>query len=299
MELRQLQYLVSVSDEGSFTKAAAKAHVAQPGVSAQIRQLERELGQTLLDRSGGTVRPTEVGAAVITFARAILSAVAGIRQTVDALTGLVRGHVTLGMVASISTPRIDLPQLLAAFHREYPGIDITLNEARSDQLIGALQAGQLDIAFVGLGAGAPPDGLATIVIATEPLVVAVDRGHPLAASQAIAFESLRDQVLISLPRGTGLRSQIDEACASAGFQPRVAFEAGDPQLLADLAGQGLGMAILPASAAAAHGDGLSVLALTRPRLYGRIALAWLADQPASPATEAFLKYARRTYPDAS
>src|SRR5262245_64612967 len=102
MEVRQLQYLVSVADEASFTKAAAKAHVAQPGVSAQIRQLERELGQTLLDRSGGTVRPTEVGAAVITYARAILGAVDGIRQTVDALTGLVRGHVTLGMVASIS-----------------------------------------------------------------------------------------------------------------------------------------------------------------------------------------------------
>src|SRR5215469_11798639 len=90
MELRQLQYLVAVAEEASFTRAAAKAHVAQPGVSAQIRRLETELGQALLDRSGGTVRVTEAGAAVLPYARAVLAAVAGIRDTVDALAGRPR-----------------------------------------------------------------------------------------------------------------------------------------------------------------------------------------------------------------
>ncbi|KOG56021.1 LysR family transcriptional regulator, partial [Streptomyces varsoviensis] len=79
MELRQLEYLVAVVEEASFTKAAARLHVAQPGVSAQVRQLERELGQSLLDRSGRTVRPTEAGAAVLPYARAALAAVDGAR----------------------------------------------------------------------------------------------------------------------------------------------------------------------------------------------------------------------------
>src|SRR5919198_975170 len=103
MELRQLRYFVTVSQEASFTRAAAKLHVAQPGVSAQIRQLERELGHDLLDRSGRTVRPTEVGAAVLPYARAALEAVDGARLAVDELTGLVRGHVAVGMVTACSS----------------------------------------------------------------------------------------------------------------------------------------------------------------------------------------------------
>ena len=132
MELRQLQYLVAVADEASFTRAAARAHVAQPGVSAQIRRLERELGQLLLDRSGGTVRVTEAGAAVLPYARAALAAVDAVRDTVDALAGLTRGHVTAGIVGAISSPDLDLPGLLAGFHRDHPGIEITLTEAGSD-----------------------------------------------------------------------------------------------------------------------------------------------------------------------
>ncbi|HEX6445096.1 MAG TPA: LysR family transcriptional regulator, partial [Streptosporangiales bacterium] len=89
MELRQLRYLVTVAEEANFTRAAARLHVAQPGVSAQVRRLERELGQELLDRSGRTVRLTEVGEAVLPYARAALSAVDGARRAVDELSGLV------------------------------------------------------------------------------------------------------------------------------------------------------------------------------------------------------------------
>lgn len=75
MELRQLRYLVTIVEAGGFTRAAERVHVAQPGVSAQIRQLERELGQELLDRSGRTVRLTDAGAAVLPYARAALRAI--------------------------------------------------------------------------------------------------------------------------------------------------------------------------------------------------------------------------------
>src|SRR5579864_5915221 len=102
MELHQLEYFVAVVEEASFTRAAARVHVAQPGVSAQVRRLETELGQQLLDRSGRTVRLTEVGAAVLPFARAALSAVTNARLAVDQLAGLVRGQVTVGMVSGCS-----------------------------------------------------------------------------------------------------------------------------------------------------------------------------------------------------
>src|SRR4030081_153595 len=100
MELHQLEYFIAVVEEANFTRAAAKLQVAQPGVSAQIRRLERDLGQELLDRSGRSVRLTEVGAAVLPYARAALSAVAGARLAVDELAGLVRGRVAGGMGSS-------------------------------------------------------------------------------------------------------------------------------------------------------------------------------------------------------
>lgn len=167
MELRQLQYLVAMTAEASFTKAAAKLHVAQPGVSAQIRSLERELGEPLLDRSGRTVRPTEVGAAILPFARAALKAVAVVRLTIDELTGLVRGHVAVGMVTSCLS-LVDVPKLLAEFHRHHPAVEITLSEANSDRLLAALHDGELDVAVVGM-TGAPRPGIASLSPLTRRL----------------------------------------------------------------------------------------------------------------------------------
>lgn len=282
-----------VAEEASFTRAAAKLHVAQPGVSAQVRKLERELGQDLFDRAGRTVRVTEVGDAVLSYARAALAAVAGARLVVDELAGLVRGHLAVGMVASPSS--LDLPGLLADFHHDHPGVDITLTEANSDQLLDALYAGGLDVAFIGL-AGTPP-GITTHVVADQPLVLVVSPSDPLAKQATATLDAIRHRELISLPRGTGQRSSIDDACAEAGFIPHVAFEASDPHVLAQFASRGLGVAILPESTASAHGDELHIVVLTRPPLRARLAIAWKAEGPTSPAARAFISQARAVLPD--
>src|SRR5215469_1125599 len=98
MELRQLAYLIAVVEEGTFTAAAERVRVAQPGVSAQVRQLERELGQQLLERTPHGVRLTEAGDAVLPYARAALRAVADMRHAVAELTGLLRGRLRVGVV---------------------------------------------------------------------------------------------------------------------------------------------------------------------------------------------------------
>jgi DNA-binding transcriptional LysR family regulator len=292
MELRQLKYFVAVTEEGSFTKAAAKVHVAQPGVSAQIRRLERELGQELLDRSGRTVRTTEAGMAVLPYARAALAAVAAARLVVDELAGLLRGHVAVGMVASSSS--FDLPDLLAQFHHDHPVVEVTLSEANSDDLVAALHAGRLDVAFIGLGASAPA-GLEIQVVVDELLVAVVGRGDVLAAQTTIALAALRERALISLPRGSGLRSHIDDACTEAGFQPHVLFEASDPHVLAELASRGLGVAILPESVAKAHRREIHALTINSPQLRGRIALAWRAEGPINPAGRVFIERVRAVH----
>lgn len=290
MELRQLRYLVDVVDEASFTKAAAKARVAQPGVSAQVRRLERELGQTLLDRSSGPVRPTEAGTAILPYARAALAAVDAVRQTADALAGLARGHLRLGTVASISTPRVDLPGLLARFHRAHPAIEITVAEAPTSRLLAALRTGQLDLALIGLGPQPPGDGIATRLLATEPVAAVVTAGHPLAGRAEVAVADLAGHRLICPPAGTGVRASLDAACSAAGVAPQISVEAGDPRVACQLAARGLGAAIAPAAAARGHSS-LQAVPVTSPRLHGQIALAWRSGQPASPATLAFLRQA--------
>ncbi|GAA1693604.1 LysR family transcriptional regulator [Fodinicola feengrottensis] len=295
MELRQLEYLVAVVEEANFTRAAARLHVAQPGVSAQIKQLERELGEPLLDRSGRQVRPTAVGAAVLPYARAALAAVAGVRLAVDELTGLVRGRVTVGTVAPLVAPVLDLPGLLAGFYRQHPDVEISLSEANAVQLIDELRTGQIDLAFIAMGDATPP-GLAAHDVVDEEIVAAVRHGDPLAGRASVPLAGLRDRALICLPRGTGVRTIIEEACATAGFRPHVAFEASIPPVLAQLAAHGLGVALLPASAAVSRPDELHTLKVTRPTMRGRIVLAWTADGPTSPAARALLAYARSYLP---
>src|SRR4051794_6135266 len=117
MDLRQLEYFVAVAEEANFTRAADRVHITQSGVSAQIRQFERELGTDLFDRSARMVRLTPAGAAALPHARAALAEAAAIRTACDHVTGLVRGKLRLGMVTGCTvTPLFDA---LAWFHRRY------------------------------------------------------------------------------------------------------------------------------------------------------------------------------------
>jgi len=296
MELRQLEYFVVVAEEASFTRAASRLFVSQPGVSAQVRQLEQELGEALLDRSTRSVRLTEVGAAVLPYARAALRAASGAKLTVDEMSGRARGRVAVGTVAAFSS--FDLPDALASFHLRYPGIELTLSDAPSADLVAALRAGHLDAGFIGLTAADadPPPGLATLVVSEARLVAVSARGTPLLAGRDIELAALRGQTFVGLLKGTGLRTAFDDACAAAGFQPRIAFEASDPNFVAQLAARGLGIAVLPAGVAAAHRDQVEAAAV-RPRLSVWVALAWRSETAASPATRAFIDHVRAAIPE--
>ncbi|MEU7013952.1 LysR family transcriptional regulator [Streptomyces sp. NPDC046385] len=299
MELRQLRYFVSVVEEGGFTRAAARLHLAQPGLSAQIRQLEKELGQPLLDRSGRSVTPTEAGRAVLPYARAALAAADAVRETVDAYTGLLRGRVTLGMVFGATGHAFDIAAFLADFHADHPAVEVALTEDSTERMQAALLAGELDIAVLGTADEVPPPGAAFHLVIDVPLVAAVAPGDPLLAragdTGVVPLADLRDRPLISLPRGTGVRAALERGCAQAGFRPRVTFEAAAPHTLKQLAARGLGIAVLPAGESA-PGDLLRTLPIVHPEMRARIALAWRTTGPTSPAARALLDRLRKALP---
>ena len=160
MELRRLRYFVCVVEEGGFTRAAARLHLSQPRLGAQIRRLEKEPGQPLLDRSARSVTPTEVGRAVLPYARAARAAVESVRQTVDAYTGLLRSRVTLGTVSGATGHAFDIAALLADFHVAHPSVEVTLTEDATERMRAALLVGELDIAVLGTAEEVPPPGAA-------------------------------------------------------------------------------------------------------------------------------------------
>ena len=190
----------------------------------------------------------------------------------------------------MASPRFDLLALLASYHDDHPAVQITLTVGDSSQLAGAVREGRYDVAFIGL-AGLPPAGIATDVIADEPLVAVVHPHDPLAAQASLRLTALASRPLISMP-GAGLRAALESACAAAGFSPQVAIEGADPRVLAELAAQGLGTAIVPRSVADARTDRVHTITLTGPEPRARLALAWPAEGPVSPAAREFIARVR-------
>lgn len=290
MELRHLEYFVAVAEEHSFTRAAERVHISQSGVSAQIRQLEHEVGAQLFDRSARTATLTVAGKAALEHARAALAATDALIQAVGEVTDLIRGRLTVGMVIGCTlTPLFDA---LAAFHRAHPGVEISLLEGNSDRLVNGVRAGTIDLALIG-AAATTPDGLAALTLITERLVAAVPASHPVARRRRVTLRDLGAYPVVCMPTGTGLRTLFDQACAASGVRPAIALEASAADAIADLAARGLGVAILSQSMAARYRDRLTARTIDDIAAPALLALIWQTAH--NPATRVLLSHARQAF----
>ena len=290
MELRQLEYFVAVAEEANFTRAARRVHISQPGVSAQIRQLEHDLGATLFDRSGRIASLTSAGAAALGHARAVLASADAVRQAVGEVNGLLQGRLTVGMVNGCTvTPLFDA---LAALDDALPGVALTLSEDTSDRLTERVRAGAADLALIG-SSGAPPQGLNALPILSERLVAAVPPGHPLAPRPRATLADISVYPIVCMPEGTGIRAVLDRACAAQGIRPGIALQASAPGAVADLAVRGLGIAVLSESMAASQEGRLKPLAIDDIEAPAVLALIWTTTT--SPALRQLLVHSRQAF----
>src|SRR4029453_8112413 len=261
-ELRQLAYFVAVAEERNFTRAAQRIPIAQPAISQQIHRLEAELGARLFLRHRRGITLTPAGQALLPHARATLGAAEGGREAVAALSGLLTGRLTVGHVHPLPDRRF--LRLLGAFHRTHPRIELTLLEDQTDTLLAALAAGQLHAALIGLGRyDRPPPDVESLLVAREPVLVAVHPTHPLAGRGQVPLRALREEPMVTLTRASKLRSTLEAACQAAGFAPRSAAETSAWGVLVELAAERLGVAVLPASGLAGAAE-LVQLRLTHP-----------------------------------
>lgn len=293
MELRQLKYFLAVAEEANFTRAAERVRISQSGVSAQIRQLERELGVALFDRSARTVRLTPAGSAVLHHARAALGSAAAVQFAAGELTGVVRGRLTLGMVVGCTVS--PLFAALAAFHAAHPGVEISLLEGSSDRLVAQLRDALIDVALVGI-ADSPPADLCSLVVVREGLAAIVAPEHPFATKRRVSLRELVAEQLVCMPTGTGIRTVLDRACAAAGLQPKIALAASAADAIAELAGRGVGVGVLSTSMARSSQRNQArsrVVEISGIDVPAVLALLW----PATPshAVAAFVQHAERTF----
>lgn len=244
MELRHLRYFVAVAEERHFGRAADRLHMAQPPLSQQIRQLEAELGVTLLHRTTRRVELTGAGSAYLERAREILSAVeqAG-DEAVRVEQGLV-GRLAIGCVGSATYSL--LPRLARTLREELPGIDFSFRgEMLVPDQVDALLAGSIDLALLRPPVDEP--GLELRPLRRDRLIVAVPDGHRLAERRRVRVADLRDEDLVMHPsRGRSVMHElVVSLCRDAGFRPRIRHEVAETSTLVTFVAAGLGVAIVP------------------------------------------------------
>ncbi|NEA89788.1 LysR family transcriptional regulator [Streptomyces sp. SID7958] len=243
MELRHLQHFVAVAEDRHFTRAAERLMVSQSGLSASIRALERELQTPLFVRTTRRVTLTEAGRALLSEAQGILAQVRAAHEAVAAVQGVLRGTLAVGTEQCIAG--VHVAELLAAFRRRHPDVEIRLRQWGSAALAEEVATGRLDLAFAYRTEG-DGDHLRSVPLTSEPMTVLCHPEHGLARSGApVTPHDLAGQVFVDFHPDWGPRRATDAAFAAAGVLRTVALEVNDVHSLLDLVDQDLGVAVVP------------------------------------------------------
>jgi DNA-binding transcriptional LysR family regulator len=241
MDLRQLSALVAIADHGSFSAAAKALFTVQSNVSGHISRLERELGVTLIDRTGKGL--TTEGSMVLERARRIQREFEGIAGDIASLGTSVAGDARIGVIGT--TARWLMPLVLAELGKSFPLVHAVLAEGTTSNLVPRLLAGALDAAIVHLPVDEPE--LRVVPLFAEDLVVIAPTDHPLAAHSEVTLRTLSTYPLLLPPHGTALRRVIDRAVRTAEVTLTAKAEIDGVRLLASLAQEGFGPTIVPAT----------------------------------------------------
>lgn len=247
MERTQLECFLAVIDEGSFSAAARRLHLAQSSVSSSIATLEADLDATLLDRAHAGSRPTAAGLALEPHARTVVASLRQAGEEVRSARGQMTGTVRVGLTHTTAT--IDLAGVLSRLRESHPGVHVALLQVAggsSGHLTG-LADGSLDLALVSMP-GDPGHAYDVRPLATEEVVVICPRGDGhLAPDGRLDVALARTRPYLALPAGWGIRTLVDAALVPP--DPPIA-EVSDYRLLTDLVAAGLGIAFAPRSAVA-------------------------------------------------
>lgn len=279
MDLRQLRYFLTLSEELHFRRAAERLNITQAPLSVAIQSLERELGARLFHRTQRRVALTSVGSALRPHAVAIL---AGVDQAVGEVKEMVTGEVgqlRLGFTAA-SSLLFFFPQVVREFRTRFPRVALTLHEISSLGQISALERREIDLGLIRTAKLPARSDMTFTRLILDRLVVAMHIDHPLAMKTELSIGDLKDWPLIFYPRnaGVGIFDHVMHLCAERGFAPNIVQEARESSTIISLAASGLGVAVVPAELDCIHVPNIRFKPLTDSAAVTQLVLASRAGE---------------------
>lgn len=271
--LRQLRYLVALSEELHFRRAAERVHVTQPTLSTQIQELEKRLKAPLVERGASKVMMTPLGREIAARARYVLAEVQDIVDLAASSQHGFDGTIRLGVPPTLGAYL--LPHIIPDLHASYPNLKLYVQEGKPNELQRELQAGRFDLVVSPLPIN--HSDLAVEQIFREPLQIAAAPDHPLAQKTRIERVDLAGQKVLAMEKGHHLHDQVEQLCADFDAVLLRDFEGTSLDTLRLMVGMGVGIAFLPAlyikSEISNRGE-IAVLHLNAPDLYRQIGLTW-------------------------
>ncbi len=237
--LRQMKVFESVARNLSYTRAAAELFLSQPAVSMQVRQLERQLGVSLFERLGKRVHLTEAGREVYQYSRSVAQQLDEMETLLADLKGLNSGRLRISVA---STANYFVPNLLATFHKRFPGVTVSLDVTNRETLIGQLGDNTVDLVIMGQ----PPASLDVDAQAfmENPLVVVAPPGHSLARGKSVPLRRLQEETFLVREPGSGTRIAMERFFTERGIRLKTGMEVGSNEAIKQSVQAGLGLGLL-------------------------------------------------------
>lgn len=282
---RQLRVFTEVARQGSMARAAESLHLTPPAVSMQVKELETQVGLSLFDRHGRQVSLSTAGEYFLVHAKRLLANLKDADNAMARFKRLEHGLLTIGIV---STAKYFVPQLLARFHEEHPGVEVRLRVVGNrEQLIAMMEAGEVDLSVMGR----PPKEYATRAeaFAAHPLVFVCPPGHPLLHVGHAPVTALEGYSFIVREQGSGTRAAMQAFFAEHRFEPRITMEMSSNETIkqAVMAGMGLSFLSLHTIGLELRSGLLQLLDIDGTPLMRMWNVVHLHSKLLSPAAEAF------------
>lgn len=285
LTFRQLRVFTEVAQQGSMSRAAAALHLTPPAISMQIKEVEAQVGLSLFDRRGRQVSLSTAGEYFLVHAKRLL---ANLKEADNAMARFKRLDYGLLTIGIVSTAKYFVPQLLARFHEEHPGVEVRLRVAGNrEQLVALMQTGEVDLSVMGR----PPKELATRAeaFAAHPFVFVCPPGHALLGIGHPTVDALEGCAFIVREHGSGTRAAMQAFFAEHRFEPRITMEMSSNETIkqAVMAGMGLSFLSLHTVGLEVRSGLMHVLDVVGSPVMRMWNIVHLQSKLLSPAAEAF------------
>ncbi len=280
MELQQLRYIVALSQERNFLRAAKRAHITQPTLSHQIKKLEEEIGTPLFERSSHGVRLTPAGEKFIPYAISTIDTLERGLSELQEETKNISGKIAIGAIPTISPYLI--PDILIKLKKEAPLLSLELYEETTSTLLESLKAGKIDIGILSLPIHDP--GIVSRSVGKEEFLLAVSKKHPLSKKKQVTSKIIKEEKLLILQEGHCFSDQALEFCKRLRQDTQIIFQGSSLTSVMKLASVGEGLTLVPKMAVnEKENPNLAFIPFSKPKPSREIGIVWRVTAPLGPS----------------